>query len=93
MPPVAIANLWENKRCALENLEKSLRDDHPRALIQMATGSGKTMLAITSIYRLIKFGGARRVLFLESRQPGGEGIRELPPDDTANSPSCTKSSI
>jgi hypothetical protein len=46
MPPVAIANLWENKQRALENLERSFRDDRPRALIQMATGSGKTMLAI-----------------------------------------------
>ena len=67
MPPVEIAGLWENKRRALENLEKSFREDRPRALIQMATGSGKTMLAITSIYRLIKFGGARRVLFLVDR--------------------------
>ena len=67
MPPVEIANLWENKRRALENLEKSFREDRPRALIQMATGAGKTMLAITSVYRLIKFGGARRVLFLVDR--------------------------
>jgi len=86
MPPVTIADLWENKRRTLENLEKSLRDDRPRALIQMATGSGKTMLAITSIYRLIKFGGARRVLFLVDRTNLGnqaekefEGYRT--PDD------------
>ena len=86
MPPVAIANLWENKRRALENLEKSFREDRPKALIQMATGSGKTMLAITSIYRLIKFGGARRVLFLVDRSNLGnqaekefEGYRT--PDD------------
>lgn len=67
MPPVEIADLWENKRRALENLEKSFSEDRPRALIQMATGAGKTKLAITSIYRLIKFGGARRVLFLVDR--------------------------
>ncbi len=86
MPPVAIADLWENKQRALENLENSLHDDRPRALIQMATGSGKTMLAITSIYRLIKFGGARRVLFLVDRTNLGnqaekefEGYRT--PDD------------
>ena len=86
MPPIAIANLWENKRRALENLERSFREDRPRALIQMATGSGKTMLAITSIYRLIKFGGARRVLFLVDRTNLGnqaekefEGYRT--PDD------------
>jgi type I site-specific restriction endonuclease len=32
----------------------------------MATGSGKTFTAIGFIYRLIKFAGARRVLFLEA---------------------------
>ena len=39
----------------------------PRALIQMATGAGKTFTAITSVYRLIKFGGAKRILFLVDR--------------------------
>jgi type I restriction enzyme R subunit len=34
----------------------------------MATGSGKTIMAVTALYRLIKFGGARRVLFLVDRQ-------------------------
>jgi type I restriction enzyme R subunit len=38
----------------------------------MATGSGKTVTAITEIYRLIKFGGARRVLFLVDRKNLGE---------------------
>jgi type I restriction enzyme R subunit len=33
----------------------------------MATGSGKTFTAISAIYRLIKFAGARRVLFLVDR--------------------------
>src|SRR5207249_10091383 len=40
--------------------------------IQMATGSGKTMLAVTALYRLIKFAGARRVLFLVDRSNLGE---------------------
>lgn len=48
----------------MKGLERSLREDRPRALIQMATGSGKTITAITAAYRLIKHGGARRVLFL-----------------------------
>jgi type I restriction enzyme R subunit len=38
----------------------------------MATGSGKTLLAVTTLYRLIKFGGARRVLFLVDRGNLGE---------------------
>jgi type I restriction enzyme R subunit len=72
MPPVELPNLWPNKIQAIAQIEKSLFDDRPRALIQMATGSGKTLLAITSIYRLIKFGGARRILFLVDRANLGE---------------------
>ena len=72
LPLVHVGNLWPNKRKALENLERSFRLDKPRALIQMATGSGKTRLAVTAIYRLIKFGGARRVLFLVDRSNLGE---------------------
>ena len=72
MPPVELPNLWPNKIQAIAQMEKSLFDDRPRALVQMATGSGKTMLAITSIYRLIKFGGARRILFLVDRANLGE---------------------
>jgi type I restriction enzyme, R subunit len=67
MPPVDLPGMWPNKVQAVVNLEKSLFDDRPRALIQMATGSGKTLMAVTEIYRLIKFGGARRVLFLVDR--------------------------
>ena len=33
----------------------------------MATGSGKTYTAVSSIYRLITYGGAKRVLFLVDR--------------------------
>jgi type I restriction enzyme, R subunit len=59
--------LWPAQITAIRNLEKSLAANKPRALIQMATGSGKTFTAIGFIYRLIKFAGARRVLFLVDR--------------------------
>ena len=59
--------LWPPKDRAIINLEQSLRENRPRALVQMATGSGKTLLAIVQTYRLLKFGGARRVLFLVDR--------------------------
>jgi len=72
MPPVVLPGMWPNKVRAVTNIEKSLFDDHPRSLIQMATGSGKTLLAVTTLYRLIKFGGARRVLFLVDRANLGE---------------------
>ncbi len=33
----------------------------------MTMGSGKTYTAVSSIYRLVKFAGAKRVLFLVDR--------------------------
>ncbi len=72
MPPVELPGMWPNKVQAVVNIEKSLFDDRPRSLIQMATGSGKTLLAVTTLYRLIKFAGARRVLFLVGRANLGE---------------------
>src|SRR5438552_6615217 len=52
---------------AIRNLEKSVAANKRRALIQMATGSGKTYTAVNFVYRLIKLAGARRVLFLVDR--------------------------
>ena len=59
--------MWGAQIEAVTNLEASLVQDKPRALIQMAAGSGKTFTAIDAIYRLIKFGKAKRVLFLVDR--------------------------
>ena len=52
---------------AITNLEESFAKDYPRALIQMATGSGKTYTAVSFAYRLIKFAHAKRILFLVDR--------------------------
>lgn len=57
---------------AISNLEKSFKDNRPRALIQRATGSGKTYTAITFIYRLLKFADAKKVLFLVDTKNLGE---------------------
>jgi type I restriction enzyme, R subunit len=57
---------------AITNLDKSFKDQRPKALIQMATGSGKTFTAITFIYRLLKFGKAKRILFLVDTKNLGE---------------------
>ena len=67
MPPLKEEGLWPAQITAIHNLEKSLKENRPRALIQMATGSGKTFTSISFIYRLIKFAGARRILFLVDR--------------------------
>ncbi|MCF3595757.1 DEAD/DEAH box helicase family protein [Rhodobacteraceae bacterium LMO-12] len=71
---------------AITNLEASLKADKPRALVQMATGSGKTFTAITQAYRLLKHAGARRILFLVDTKNLGEQAEQefmafLPNDD------------
>ena len=71
---------------AIRNLEASLADGRDRALIQMATGSGKTFMACNQVYRLIKHAGAKRVLFLVDRSNlGRQTLREFQgftiPDD------------
>jgi type I restriction enzyme, R subunit len=70
--PAAALGLRDCQENAVTNLEISLKRAHPRALIQMATGAGKTYTAVTSIYRLLKFAGARRVLFLVNTKNLGE---------------------
>ncbi len=67
LPPLKIEGLRKVQVDAIQNLEKSLAENRPRALVQMATGVGKTFTAVTLIYRLIKFAGAKRILFLVDR--------------------------
>ena len=56
---------------AIENLEVSFKNNRP-ALIQMATGAGKTFTAATFIYRLLKHANAKRILFLVDTKNLGE---------------------
>lgn len=86
MPPLPERNLRDCQIRAVTGLEKSLAAGKPRALVHMATGAGKTFTAITSIYRLLKFGGAKRILFLvDTRNLGKQAHQEFmaytPPDD------------
>ena len=85
-PPLNPAGLWPAQARAIENLEKSLSEDRPRALIQMATGAGKTFTAANIAYRLVKHADARRVLFLVDRAHlGRQTLKEFQqfstPDD------------
>ena len=78
MPPLDASELWPVQERAIESLERSLAAGRPRALVQMATGSGKTFMACNQIYRLIKHAGARRVLFLVDRSNlGRQALREF----------------
>jgi len=78
MPALKEEGLWPAQITAIRNLEKSLAENRPRALIQMATGCGKTFTAVSAIYRMIKFGGAARVLFLVDRANlGRQTVKEF----------------
>ncbi|MBR2953468.1 MAG: DEAD/DEAH box helicase family protein [Clostridia bacterium] len=57
---------------AIENLDKSFAENRPKALVQMATGAGKTFTAITAAYRLLKYGKMNRILFLVDTKGLGE---------------------
>ena len=78
MPPLNASGLWPVQERAIRNMEESLAAGKPRALVQMATGSGKTFMACNQVYRLIKHAGARRVLFLVDRSNlGRQTLREF----------------
>ena len=86
MPPLDSSGLWTVQATAVRNLEESLAAGRLRALVQMATGSGKTFMACNLVYRLIKYAGARRILFLVDRSNlGRQTLREFQgfttPDD------------
>jgi type I restriction enzyme R subunit len=67
LPPLHTAGVRDCQVDAVNGLEISFARQHPRALVQMATGAGKTWMAVTECYRLINFAGAQRILFLVDR--------------------------
>ena len=86
LPELDPVGLWSAQAEAIRNLEASFQANRPRALIQMATGSGKTFTAANAVYRLLRHAGAQRVLFLVDRANlGRQAVRELQgfetPDD------------
>ena len=63
---------------AINNLDESFAENRPKALVQMATGAGKTFTAITAAYRLLKYGKMNRILFLvDTRGLGEQAEREF----------------
>ena len=86
LPQLDPTNLRDCQINAITQLDVSLKAARPRALVQMATGSGKTFTAITAIYRLLKFSRAKRILFLvDTRNLGEQAEQEFmaftPSDD------------
>lgn len=86
IPELKKEGLRDCQIIAINNLEKSFKDDRPRALVQMATGAGKTFTAITSVYRLLKYADTKRVLFVVDTKNLGEQAEQefmsfVPNDD------------
>lgn len=86
-PPLDVKGFRKCQINAINNLEKSFADNRPKALVQMATGAGKTFTAITASYRLLKYGNMKRILFLvDTKGLGEQAEREFlaytPNDDS-----------
>ncbi len=68
MPVLDKEGLRPAQVTAIDGIERSLTEQRfDRSLVQMATGAGKTFTAVTAAYRLLKFGGFTRILFLVDR--------------------------
>lgn len=85
--PAKELDLRDCQEIAISNLEESFKNDRPRALIQMATGAGKTYTAITSMYRILKHAKGKRILFLvDTKNLGEQAEQEMlnftPMDDS-----------
>jgi len=87
MPSLDGYDLRPASHRAVLAIEQSLKSNqHSKSLVQMATGAGKTRMAVTESYRLLKFGGFNRILFLVDRNNlGDQTLREFrdftTPDD------------
>lgn len=71
-PELDKGKLRDCQYSAIKNLEVSFVENRPKALIQMATGAGKTFTAISAIYRLLEYADAKRILFLVDTKNLGE---------------------
>lgn len=68
LPKLEETGLRPAQIVAINGVERALAEQRfDRSLIQMATGAGKTYTAVTLAYRLIKYGGFSRILFLVDR--------------------------
>ena len=65
--PFDYASLRYYQKDAIKAIEQSIADGNQTALISMATGTGKTRMAIALMYRALKHKRFRRILFLVDR--------------------------
>jgi len=64
MAPLKQGKLRSYQFEGLQAIEQSLAQQHPRTLIQIGTGSGKTYTLTYSIHRLLKYANAKRILYI-----------------------------
>lgn len=67
-PVDEITSLRPYQVSAIERIEESICQGKKTMLLAMATGTGKTFTIISSIYRLLRSGYAKRILFLVDRR-------------------------
>ena len=78
LPSLDATGLRECQADAIRGVEDSLRGSRPRALVQMATGAGKTYTACALSHRLLTHAHATRILFLVDRANlGTQTLREF----------------
>ena len=70
--PLEYLSLRNYQNDAIQAVEKAIEKGQRECLLAMATGTGKTRTAIGLIYRLVKAGRFRRVLFLVDRSSLGK---------------------
>jgi type I restriction enzyme, R subunit len=70
--PLTYLELRQYQNDAIRAVEKAIAEGQQRILVAMATGTGKTRMAIGLIYRLIKTRRFKRILFLVDRNALGE---------------------
>jgi len=77
--------LREYQENAIKEIEKAILDNKREMLIAMATGTGKTFLSVSQIYRLIDAGLFKRILFLVDRKAlAAQAVRAFSSFDTPN---------
>lgn len=86
MPALDPEGLWANQVQAIEGLEESFAHNRLRTLVPQTMGAGKTTISRAEAYRLLRYGGADRILFMVDRiNLGEQALREFrsyqTPDD------------
>ena len=77
-PPDLISRLRDYQRRCIIATEQALISGRRELLLALATGTGKTFLTVAQIYRLLKSGLVRRILFLVDRKAlAAQAVREF----------------